>query len=72
MTPKGLLDEINRLPVDERIKLVEDIWDGIAATPESVPLPEWHRAELDRRLDHPSSDPSLSWDEVQARLRRQG
>ena len=71
MTPKGLLDQINQLSVDERIKLVEDIWVGIAATPESVPLPGAHRAELDRRLDHPSSNPSLSWEEVQARLRRQ-
>jgi len=72
MTPKALLDQINQLPVDERIKLVEDIWDSIAVIPESVPVPESHRAELDRRLDHPSPDPSLSWDEVQARLRRQG
>jgi len=72
MTPKGLLDQIARLPVDERIKLVEDIWDSIAVTPESVPVPESHRAELDRRLDHPSTDPNLTWDEVQARLRHQG
>lgn len=72
MTPKGLLDEINRLPLEERIKLVEDIWDGIAATPEAVPVPDWHRAKLDRRLDDPSPEPSLTWDEVRARLRKQG
>lgn len=55
MPPKGLLDEISRLHLEERIKLVEDNWDGIAATPEAVPVPDWHRAELDRRLDNPST-----------------
>jgi len=28
------------LPVDQRIKLVEDIWDSIAEIPESVELPD--------------------------------
>lgn len=67
MTPKALLEEILRLPPDERLKLVEDIWDSIAADPSQVPVPEWHKAELDRRLAE--SDPELlSWEEVQARL----
>jgi len=50
MTPKAILNEILQLPLDERLKLVEAIWDSIAATPEAVPVPDWHRAELDRRL----------------------
>ncbi len=69
MTSKILLDQILRLPVEERIELVEHVWDSIAATPEAVPVPEWHRAELDRRLDHPEPGPSLSWDEVRRRIR---
>ncbi|HET7025415.1 MAG TPA: addiction module protein [Gemmatimonadales bacterium] len=71
MTPKTIMDEISRLPLEERLRLVEDIWDGIAATPEAVPIPDWHRAELDRRLDDPSAAPSLPWEEVLERLRRQ-
>jgi putative addiction module component (TIGR02574 family) len=54
------------------LELVEQIWDSLAATPEAVPVPDWHRAELDRRLDGPSGAPDLSPDEVRARLRRQG
>ncbi len=69
MTPKALLEEILRLPVEERLQLVEDIWDSIAATPETVPVPDWHKAELDRRLDNPEPGPSLSWDDVRAKLR---
>src|SRR5256885_7744984 len=57
MTPKGLRDEILQLPATERLKLLEEIWDSLAATPEEVPIPDWHRAELDRRLDNPAPGP---------------
>ena len=69
MTPKNILDEILRLPADEQIKLVGDVWDRIAASPEAVPVPEWHRAELDRRLADPAEQATLSWDDVQGRLK---
>jgi putative addiction module component (TIGR02574 family) len=72
MTPKALRDEILQLPPHERLELVEQIWDSLAATPDAVPVPDWHRAELDRRLDRPSDGASLSPEEVRARLRRQG
>jgi putative addiction module component (TIGR02574 family) len=52
------------------LKLVQDIWDSIAASPADVPVPEWHKAELDRRLDHPDPGANLSWDQVRERLRR--
>ena len=69
---EALLEEINRLPLAERLRLVEQIWDGIAASSASIPVPDWHRAELDRRLDDPSPEPSLSQDELQERLRKLG
>jgi putative addiction module component (TIGR02574 family) len=47
---KQLLDEILRLPIDQRLELVERVWDSIAASPESIPVPEWHKEVLDRRL----------------------
>jgi putative addiction module component (TIGR02574 family) len=39
------------LSLDERIKLVEDLWDSIAAEQEMLRLTDEQRAELDRRLD---------------------
>jgi putative addiction module component (TIGR02574 family) len=68
MTPKAILDEILQLPLDERLKLVEDVWDSIAVTSEAVPIPDWHRNELDRRLDGASPGPNLSWTDVRTRL----
>jgi len=44
------IPEIARLSVPERILLLEELWDSIAAEPSSVPVPQSHRAELDRRL----------------------
>ena len=41
----------HQLPVEERIKLVEDLWDSIAAEQQALPLTTKQKAELDRRLD---------------------
>jgi len=70
MTPKALLEEILRLSPDERLRLVEDIWDSLAQTPEKLPVPEWHRAELDRRLADQSEQATIAWPELRSRLRR--
>ena len=43
--------KIHDLPLDERIKLVEDIWDSIAAEQEALPVTAEQRRELDRRLE---------------------
>lgn len=66
--------EILRLPVAERIRLVEAIWDSIAEVPEAVDLSEAQRAELDRRLAAYEQDPSLGspWSEVRSRISRGG
>lgn len=55
----------------EKLQLVEDLWDDLAATPETIPLHDWQKEELDRRkenlMKHPSS--GLSWDEIKRRVR---
>ena len=43
--------EIEELTVEERIKLVEDIWDSIAAEQQTLPLTKEQREHLDRRLE---------------------
>jgi putative addiction module component (TIGR02574 family) len=51
------IPEITRLSVPERILLLEDLWESIASEPSSVPVPQSHRAELDRRLADYEKDP---------------
>lgn len=43
--------KLQELPIEERIKLVEDLWDSIAADQKALPLTPEQKAELDRRLD---------------------
>ena len=42
---------LNSLSPEEKLRLLEEVWDSLAADPTVVPLTEWQRRELDRRLD---------------------
>jgi len=71
MTPDTLRDEILRLPPEDRFELLSEVWDSIAADPDSVPVPEWHRTVLRERLAE--SDPEhVTWSAAQRRLRENG
>lgn len=48
--------KLSKLPIDERIKLVEELWDSIASDQKSLPLTAEQKAELDRRLDAYETD----------------
>jgi putative addiction module component (TIGR02574 family) len=65
-------DELRALPIDERLKLIEDLWDSIDADTAAPPLPDWQRDEIDRRLDALDADPSTGapWAEVRERITR--
>ena len=43
--------KLQQLTVDERIKLVEDLWDSIATDQDALPMTADQRIELDRRLN---------------------
>ena len=42
---------LRNLPIEQRLHLVEALWDSIAADRQALPLTDDQRAELDRRLD---------------------
>lgn len=62
---------LDRLSLAERILLVEELRDSIAADPEGFSLPEAHREDLRRRLDAHRGDPKSGspWEEVRGPLR---
>ena len=49
MNPSELKTEISRLNLKDKISLVEDLWDSIAAESNHLPLPEWQKQALDQR-----------------------
>jgi putative addiction module component (TIGR02574 family) len=71
MSHAELMDQIDTLPVDEKLRLVEEIWGRIAAHPDRLLVPDSHSAEVERRLKDHIADPGgvLDWDEVKAELR---
>ena len=62
--------EILDLPVEERLRLVELIWDSITAVPQAVPVSDELKADLDQRLVELEANPEagLSWDEARQRI----
>jgi putative addiction module component (TIGR02574 family) len=63
---------LRELPLAERIKLVEDLWDSIAEEQNALPITPEQKAELDRRLDAYENDanPGRLADEVVAEIRK--
>jgi len=49
MRPEEIKQKISELSLSEKLLLVEDIWDSIAASSPDLPLPEWQKKELDKR-----------------------
>lgn len=47
---------LKQLPLEERIRLVEDLWDSIAADQSAIPLSSDQIAALDKRLDAYEAD----------------
>jgi putative addiction module component (TIGR02574 family) len=64
------LSQFSGLTLAEKIQLVEDLWDSIAAEAEGLPLPDWQKAELDRRAAEYLRDPALasSWEDAKQRI----
>ena len=61
---------IVEMPLDHRIQLVEDIWDSIAEIPQSVKIPDWHKNELEKRLEEYHANPEgvSPWAEIKERI----
>ena len=60
-----------KLSISERIQLVEDIWDSIAAeASNSVELSQVQKTELHRRADAHCADPStaIPWQQTRSKL----
>ena len=72
-TPMNVrVDDLKALPLKQRIRLVEDLWDSIAADLDKRPVPEDIKAEMRRRRQEYIQDPStaVDWDVARRRLEK--
>ena len=59
---------IDRLSVDERIELVQAIWDSITPEPHPPFISEVQRRELDARMERHHADPTdvVPWEQIKS------
>jgi putative addiction module component (TIGR02574 family) len=64
------IEGLKQLSVAEKIQLVEDLWDSIAAETSPIGLSPQHIAELDRRLDALEANPNhgTPWSAVREKI----
>jgi len=64
---------IFNLSSPEKLQLVGDLWDDLAASPSDIPVYQWQKKELARRKSRLIDDPDsgLSWEEIKGRVRDQ-
>jgi putative addiction module component (TIGR02574 family) len=63
--------DLLKLDVAQRLALIEEIWETIAADPNAqLPISDEEKAMLDARLEEHDADPSAakSWSDVRAEL----
>jgi len=60
------------LPAADRLDVIEQLWESLAATPEALELSNGQRGELDRRIEEMESNPDagIPWENVKAELRK--
>ena len=71
MVAKNLINDVLALPPADRLELVQRLWDSLLDDPDSLPLTEAQKKELDRRYEDylRNPDEGSTWEEVEAFVR---
>jgi putative addiction module component (TIGR02574 family) len=72
MERTAVFQEITSWPVEDRLDLIERVWDDLVDTGWQPPLTDAQRAELDRRLEAAQANPDdvVTWEEIVNHVRR--
>lgn len=68
LTPPLGFDE---MPVDQQIDYVQSLWDRIVRRSDDLPVPAWHREEIEARMNDHEANPDAAqpWEDVERELR---
>ncbi len=66
-----ITSEALTLPPGDRLELIEQLWDSLAADPEALELTSAQRRELDGRIDEMDAEPDagIPWERIKAERR---
>lgn len=70
MADQITLEQLEKLPFEERLRLAEALWDSLAREPARVPVPDWHRELIRERIavDDAEAGDTETWDEVRRQI----
>ncbi len=62
--------EIDNLNVEERLELIQSLWESLVVDPSNIPVTDAQKQLLDERLDaiEAGDDAGSPWEEVKARI----
>ncbi|HVA46833.1 MAG TPA: addiction module protein [Pirellulales bacterium] len=71
MDMQAVYSEVNTRPVEDRLRLIDSIWDGLIEQGHEPSIDDEMKAELDRRCDELDRNPDdvVPWETVEARHR---
>ncbi len=55
-----IVEQLRHLPIAEKLRIVEELWDDIEATGGRFPLPAWHRGVAESRSAELDANPALA------------
>ncbi len=62
--------EIGSLNIEERLELIESLWESLVTDPSNIPVTDAQKRILDERLDAVAAgdDAGIPWEDVKARI----
>jgi putative addiction module component (TIGR02574 family) len=71
MSRDPVIEAVFKLSPAEKLQLVQDLWDDLAANPENVPFSDDLLDELERRRAHHEAHPEtgMTWEEAMNSIR---
>ena len=73
MNTDTIFSEIQKLSTAQKILLLEQAWDDVSQSAGEIPIPEWQKKALDKRLEEHYANPNennLSSNEIFTQLRQ--
>lgn len=63
-------EQIKEMPLDQKLRLMEDLWDDLRSHEEEVKSPEWHREELEatQKRYQAGLEKPIPWEEAKRQL----
>lgn len=72
MTDQATIAKLRELPMEQRLRLMEEVWASLSDAPDGLEVPDWHRQELDARADAHRENPEVArpWHDVKGEILR--